>query len=123
MRVLMSLGVTLALSTAWASNQAGDPIVIEGLGQTLTRGCESRPVQVRGTGHNILLTGQCPRVEVEGTANEVAIEAVDAIVVKGTGNEVTYQRSITVDPKDPNRYPRTESKGVGNSIARASSGS
>lgn len=122
MRVLIALGLTLALSTAWAANHGADPIVIEGVGQTLTRACESRPVQVRGTGHNLRLTGQCPRVEVEGTANEVAIEAVDAIEVKGTGNEVTYQRSITVDPKDPDRYPRTESKGVGNSIARASSG-
>lgn len=121
MRVLISLGLAVALSTTWASNHGQDPIVIEGVGQTLSRACENRPVSVRGTGHNIQLTGDCPRVEVEGTANEVAIEAVDAIEVKGTGNEVTYQRSITVDPKDPNRYPRKEAKGVGNSIARASS--
>lgn len=65
--------------------------------QTRTVDCANGTVTIAGRQNTITVTGECRKVDVSGTENNVAIDAVAAIEVTGTGNKVTWSRAVGRD--------------------------
>jgi hypothetical protein len=63
-------------------------------GQRRTIDCKGQRVQVGGNTNDVTLRGECPRVDVTGVGNTVAIDVAGSIDVTGTSNRVTWQRAL-----------------------------
>ena len=63
----------------------------------ISRTCQGNNVTVEGTGSQIVLSGNCNTLTVNGQGNQVDVEAVQAIVVNSDGNEIVYGGSPTIE--------------------------
>ena len=52
---------------------------------------------VEGTGSQVVLSGNCNTLAVNGQGNQVDVEAVQTIVVNSDGNEIVYGGSPTIE--------------------------
>lgn len=90
-------------------------VELRGAGIPLAHACQpGQPVEVRGTGNAVTLTGECGEVEVHGTGNNVSVDAAAKLDVHGTGNNVTWRRGAGGKPE-----PKVKLKGMGNVATRA----
>lgn len=86
-------------TTAGATDQTGDSggkLVLSGTSESRSIPCSGREVEVEeaATASKYTLTGECKKVTVDGVSNEVEVEKVGEIVVKGTSNKVVYGEGI-----------------------------
>jgi hypothetical protein len=107
-RLTLAVLVSLACSSAVALAQHA----VLSNGERRTLDCHGQDVKVTGSRNELTLRGSCPRVDVAGAANVIAIETVDRIDVTGTGNRVTWARGLT------RPAPRVSTTGV-NAVEQA----
>jgi hypothetical protein len=81
-------------------------------GERRTVACDGDTLRITGQKNTVTVTGECRKVDVSGSSNTVAIEAVAAIEVTGTNNKVTWQRALNGD------NPRVSVTGA-NTVTRA----
>lgn len=120
MGVVVVLGIVVAFVSACdiSIHTEGQPapsatIQVKGNGMTETRDCGDQTAVVDGTNNVVTFTGSCPSVAVWGTGNRVGIEAVDRIVVAGSGHAVTYGHGVRLIG------PNVHINGSGNSVEQA----
>lgn len=71
-------------------------------------------VAVNGSGNTLEVTGECAVLEINGSDNRIAIEAVGAIRIKGDNNDVRYARAAGGKKK-----PAIKKKGAANTVRKA----
>ena len=107
---------TTSLSTLFilsiASPALADTLNVAGVGEQWTRPCDGHDVIVDGVSHNVSLTGECRTVTINGSSNQVAVEAAVKIVVNGTDNAVAWQRGVRT------KKPRIALRGLNNRARR-----
>jgi hypothetical protein len=81
-------------------------------GERRTVACDGDTLRITGQKNTVTVTGECRKVDVSGSSNTVAIEAVAAIEVTGTNNKVTWQRALS------GNAPRVSTTGL-NTVTRA----
>jgi hypothetical protein len=71
-------------------------LILSGTSETRNFPCQNREVEVleEATANSYNLTGECKKVTVDGVSNEVKVEKVGEIVVKGTSNKVAYGEGL-----------------------------
>lgn len=70
-------------------------------------------VAINGSGNTVTVSGECALLEVNGSDNRIAIEAVATIRVSGNNNDVRYARAVKGKKK-----PVIKVKGAANSVRR-----
>lgn len=97
----------------------GEPFIINGIGQKVTHSCTSHTppdVIINGTGSEVVLTGACGTVTVNGTTLRVSIDSVAHLIVSGMTNQVEWGSG-------PNgKAPEVEEAGGGNVIRQRAGG-
>ncbi len=78
-----------------------DPLILSSTSEFKTIPCNNREIEITSetTSNNFKFTGECKKITVDGVSNEVTVEKVAEIIVKGTSNKVTYGEGI--DGKKP----------------------
>lgn len=89
---------------------AGESLSLKGVGETKTVACNGRKIMINGTKNDYTLTGECPRVLVNGASQTVSIEKAGTINVNGANNAVKYSEGIG------GKTPRISKAGVNNSV-------
>jgi hypothetical protein len=85
----------------------------DGLGGKQTFACaRGQAIEVNGMGQQVTLTGECGKVTVAGTDNEVQLEAASAISVSGVNNQVTWRRGVS------GKAPSIARSGLRNKVAK-----
>jgi hypothetical protein len=75
--------------------------------------CEAgEGVSINSTSSMYTITGPCDTIRVSGTGNVINIDQVRRIELDGTGNALTWNRSLT------NKLPITQVSGTGNVVNR-----
>jgi Protein of unknown function (DUF3060) len=105
--ITLCLGICLCVTAPAAAQHR-----VTSSGEQRTIECGGQTVSVSGSKNDLTLRGDCPRVDVAGVGNTVAIEGAGAIEVTGTGNRVTWQRALKGEA------PRVSTTGL-NSVQRA----
>lgn len=106
-----SVGRDRVRADAEAARAAGAQLV--GSDQTLDHVCEiGERVELVGDGNIVTITGECIGLTITGANNQVGIEVVDEIRIEGDGNDVRWQRGLTVD------RPNMLETGGSNSVQR-----
>lgn len=91
-----SVGRDRVRADAEAARAAGAQLV--GSDQTLDHVCEiGERVELVGDRNIVSITGECVGLSITGAGNQVGIEVVDEIRIQGDGNDVRWQRGLTVD--------------------------
>lgn len=74
----------------------GGELLISDTGTNAAYPCKNREVELDKdtTSNRITLTGICKKLVVDGVANEVSVEKVGQIVVRGISNKVIYESGI-----------------------------
>lgn len=86
---------------------------ISGSGSKETHRCgPNTEVDISGASNVVTLTGECKRVSVSGSSNEVKVEAVGSIDVTGTSNNVTWKRGLG------KAKPKVSRTGIGNKVSQ-----
>ncbi|MCA9567484.1 MAG: DUF3060 domain-containing protein [Myxococcales bacterium] len=81
---------------------AGTPHVIQGAGLQKTHACSAgQDITVQGSAHELVLTGDCGVVDIQGASNEVKVDGVARLVVSGSMNKVVWSRNLSGQPKLP----------------------
>jgi Protein of unknown function (DUF3060) len=88
-------GGTAAATATPAAPPAGGELAIDQSGATRTDACGGRSVLVTGSSNHLALTGDCPRVEIDGSNDTVTVERVDTIAVTGSFDHVTWHAAIS----------------------------
>ena len=66
---------------------------VQGVGKKATFACKKdQDVEVQGSGHQLVLTGECRRVTVQGTEHKLTIEHAATILAQGVGHAIGYKR-------------------------------
>ena len=97
----------------------GEPFIINGIGQKVTHNCTSHAppdVIINGTGSEVVLTGACGTVTVNGTTLRVSIDSVAHLVVSGMTNQVEWGSGAN------GKAPEVEEGGGGNVIRQRAGG-
>lgn len=90
-------------------------ITLAGTGQEQTVTCDKgAEVIIEGASNSFLLQGECARVSVAGTSNQVHVESVGRVSVEGVDNVVLWERGLGTA-----RKPKVSTSGVNNKVARA----
>lgn len=76
---------------------------------TLTGTCE----QLLVSGNNAKVTGSAKKTVVSGNDNTVDLDVVDALLVSGNSNTVSYKKS-----SDPKKKPKVSNPGNKNKVAK-----
>lgn len=105
---VFALGASLQIGTA---DTGGERIEIAGVGQQRTVACEGRHVEVAGTNHDLVFTGSCAGLTLQGSSNRVTIDLRPGapVTVEGIDQTVRWRSSAP---------PRQSVAGVGNSVVR-----
>lgn len=71
-------------------------LILSGTSESRSLACEGREVEIEeeATAGKYTLTGECKKITVDGVSNEVTVEKVGEIVLKGTSNKVVYVEGI-----------------------------
>ena len=94
-----SPGTSNANATSAVTEDTGKPgakLVLSGVSESRKIVCNGREVELDAetTANSYTLTGECKKLTVDGVSNEVKVEKVGEIVVKGTSNKVIYGEGI-----------------------------
>lgn len=89
-----------------------DPLVLSTTGEFKTIPCNNREIEVSSdaTSSKFKLTGECKKITVDGVSNEVSVEKVGEIDIKGTSNKVVYGEGID------GKKPKITKSGVSTSV-------
>jgi len=90
----------------------GGEITINDNMHNRTFDCRGRSVSVAGNYNNVILRGECSRLTVDGTGNNVTLESVGAITTMGNNNNVTWARGLR------GQNPRISNPGNNNKIRK-----
>lgn len=71
-------------------------------------------VAINGNGNRLEITGECKVLEINGSDNRIAIEAVGSIRIAGDNNDVRYARGA-----DGKKRPTIKKKGAANTVRKA----
>jgi hypothetical protein len=71
-------------------------------------------IAINGSGNTVTVTGECAILEVTGSDNRIAIEAVGTIRLSGDNNDVRYGRATGGKKK-----PVIKRKGAANTVRKA----
>lgn len=77
------------------------PLLLSGTNEFSKIPCGGRVVEIdeTATANDYTLTGECKKITVDGVSNEINVEKVGEIVVKGSSNKVIYTEGL--DDKKP----------------------
>lgn len=77
------------------------PLLLSGTNEFSKIPCGGRVVEIdeTATANDYTLTGECKKITVDGVSNEINVEKVGEIVVKGSSNKVIYTEGL--DGKKP----------------------
>lgn len=78
--------------------------------KTASYNCEGKVYNLEAVSSNLTFKGECAELMVEGTSNEIYVEKVGKIFVKGVQNKITYGEGLD------GKKPEIENKGVQNTI-------
>lgn len=71
----------------------GPSVVISRADEEKNRVCDKyNRLMINGSGKSIIVKGACSQLSINGTGNEVTVEAVSEVVFNGPGNKVRYWR-------------------------------
>ncbi|MDV3124153.1 DUF3060 domain-containing protein [Mycobacterium sp. 21AC1] len=84
-----ALPPVIASETA-ASAAPGETIVVTGINEHRTIECAENTVTVSGIENTLTITGHCINVAVSGIGHNITVDSVEAIVVSGIENQVTF---------------------------------
>lgn len=84
------------VATAKTPIDSSVPLILSGTNEFSKIPCAGREVEIdeTATANDYTLTGECKKITVDGVSNEVSVEKVGEIVVKGSSNKVTYIEGI-----------------------------
>ena len=72
------------------NGEAPVEFVISQSAARVSRTCQGENVIIERVGNTVTLSGSCSTVTVNGQGNTIDIASVQAIVVRGAGNQITY---------------------------------
>ena len=99
---------------ATGQQQAGATLDISGSDSQETHRCSPKTeVNISGSDNDITLTGECKKVSVNGSTNKVQVEAVAAIEVTGSENQITWKRAVGA------KKPKVTRTGHDNKVTQA----
>ena len=94
--------------------QAGAALEISGSESQESHRCSpATEVNISGSDNDITLTGECKRVSVNGSTNKVKVEAVAAIDVTGSDNQIIWKRAVGA------KKPKVNRTGHNNKVTQA----
>jgi hypothetical protein len=96
-----------------ADHDDGYMVVINESNLTRVIDCSGANVRINGNDNELRLRGDCGKVKVIGSYNEIKIEAASSISSLGSYNEIFWERGIG------GKTPRISSLGSDNSIEKA----
>jgi Protein of unknown function (DUF3060). len=79
----------------------GDKLVLSDVSESKKINCNGREIEIdaEATANSYTFTGECKKLSVDGVSNEIRVEKVGEIIVKGTSNKVVYGEGL--DGKKP----------------------
>jgi hypothetical protein len=91
-----SIAINTAQTNKNANAAADDKLVLSDTSQIATFPCNGREVEIEeyATTSNYTFTGECKKLIVDGVSNQVTVEKVGEIVVRGISNKVIYGEGI-----------------------------
>jgi hypothetical protein len=89
-----------------------DPLILSSTSDYKAIPCNNREIEItrEATSNNFKLTGECKKISVDGVSNDVTVEKVGEIIVKGTSNKVIYGEGID------GKKPKITKTGVSNAV-------
>lgn len=106
LRCIFSAVFAFAISSALAQS----PLVFEGSENQKTITPNREKITVAGNMNQFLILGQCSVLVVTGNANTIKVQAVDEIVITGTGNKIKWSAGVN------NPIPVIKDQGKSNTI-------
>jgi hypothetical protein len=76
------------------TEETADALIIHASDAIISDDCAGKRVEVRGDRNSIILTGDCPLLQVSGTENAITISSVASIVVTGNTNAVSWTHGL-----------------------------
>lgn len=106
--VLAVLACASVHADAPAATGADAPYELDGVGQVLGRECGGGDtIKVTGSNNQVSLYGECASLEVVGSGNSVHADALQSVIVSGTGNQIFWKTGSA---------PKFSQTGTGNSL-------
>lgn len=96
-----------------AAAEAHAQLRVDASDQRQSLDCKGQALLVLGSRNQLTLSGQCSKVEINGSDNVVTVDTIDEIEVVGQRNRVSWQRTI-----GDRRSPRVSTVGPGNEITQ-----
>lgn len=110
---MIAWSAPLVLGQNLATGRSGNVEEIVGSQQKLKYEGGGKDFVIVGNDDEIIVTGECSRVEILGHDNKVVLDAVGEIVASGHNNLVTYRRGMN------GAEPKVETMGHGNKVVTA----
>ena len=89
-----------------------DPLILSEASDYKSFPCNGREIEIlkEATSSTFNVSGECKKITVDGVANNVTVEKVGEIVVRGTSNKVTYSEGLE------GKKPKIDKTGISNSV-------
>jgi hypothetical protein len=72
------------------SGSGGAPIVIARAGMTGSYDCRGHSITIQTSTVNLHLIGTCPVLRINGSLNQVTVDATNSIIINGSNDKVVY---------------------------------
>lgn len=91
---------------------SNERLILSGTNEFSKIPCGGREVEIdeTATANDYTLTGECKKITVDGVSNEINVEKVGEIIVKGTSNKVIYSEGLE------GKKPKIKNSGVSSVI-------
>jgi hypothetical protein len=76
------------------TEETADALIIHASDAVISDDCAGKRVEVRGSRNSIILTGDCPILQVSGNENAITISSVASIVITGDTNAVSWTQGL-----------------------------
>jgi hypothetical protein len=89
-----------------------DPLIFSEASDYKSFPCNGREIEIvkEATSNTFKISGECKKLTVDGVANNVTVEKVGEIVVRGTSNKVTYGEGLE------GKKPKIDKTGISNTV-------
>lgn len=89
-----------------------DPLILSETSDYKSFPCNGREIEILkdAISNTFKISGECKKITVDGVANNVTVEKVGEIVVRGTSNKVTYGEGLE------GKKPKIGKTGISNSV-------
>ena len=88
------------------------PLILSGTSEFSKIPCGGREVEIdeTATSNDYTLTGECKKITVNGVSNEIKVEKVGEIIIKGSSNKVIYTEGLD------GKKPKIKNTGVSSTV-------